>query len=93
MRGESTLKEANVLMKLHSEFEPYLDALDLRFNDLTNMQRVKVSSLPKNMPKSGIYVFSENDLNLYVGRSKRLRQRLNYHSSVTALLFGQPTAL
>ena len=37
--------------------------------------------LPKNIPSSGIYLFSEGASHLYVGRSKRLRDRLRYHSS------------
>lgn len=45
------------------------------------MQPLHVDSLPPQMPRSGIYLFSERDKHLYVGRSKRLRQRLRYHSS------------
>ncbi len=33
------------------------------------------------MPKSGVYLLSEGATHLYVGRSKRLRDRLRYHGT------------
>ena len=36
-------------------------------------------TLPKQLPDSGIYVFSEGEKHLYVGRSNRLRKRLQNH--------------
>jgi hypothetical protein len=42
------------------------------------------NELPQSVPESGIYLFSEGSKHLYVGRSKRLRSRLRYHSG-TAL--------
>ena len=44
------------------------------------MNPVTLARLPKVVPKSGIYLFSEGSTHLYVGRSKRLRERLRYHS-------------
>lgn len=44
------------------------------------MTPVKISFLPGNMPKSGIYLFSEERHHLYVGRSNNLRTRLQQHS-------------
>jgi predicted GIY-YIG superfamily endonuclease len=43
------------------------------------MQPATYSTLPKAMPESGIYLFSEGDRHLYVGRSRRIRRRLGNH--------------
>jgi predicted GIY-YIG superfamily endonuclease len=43
------------------------------------MVPAKVCSLPKVMPNRGIYLFSEGNDHLYVGRTNRLRQRLSEH--------------
>jgi hypothetical protein len=43
------------------------------------MLPVKVCALPKMMPARGIYVFTEGEKHLYVGRSNRLRHRLKEH--------------
>lgn len=48
------------------------------------MDPLTLSALPKDVPKSGIYLFSEGASHLYVGRSRRLRHRLRYHSSSSA---------
>lgn len=43
------------------------------------MVPVTVASLPFDAPQSGIYLFSENSQNLYVGRTNTIRKRLQYH--------------
>jgi hypothetical protein len=48
------------------------------------MRPLTATSLPRDIPKSGIYLFSENDNHLYVGRSNRLRQRLQEHCRPSA---------
>ena len=62
-------------------FRQHVESLHAKYEALIGMQPVLLQTLPKDMPRSGIYVFSEGDAHLYVGRSKRLRDRLNYHSS------------
>jgi predicted GIY-YIG superfamily endonuclease len=37
------------------------------------------ADLPKSMPETGIYMFLQNGQVLYVGRTNRLRKRLQYH--------------
>ena len=44
------------------------------------MAAVKVTDLPKVMPTAGIYLLSEGEDHLYVGRSNRLRERVRRHS-------------
>lgn len=48
------------------------------------MEPVKATSLPQRMPKAGAYLFSEGERHLYVGRSNRLRQRLQEHCRASA---------
>jgi len=57
----------------------YYDSLEPQFRRLVNMRPVKYGSLPREMPKRGIYLFSEGPTHLYVGRTNRLRQRLQNH--------------
>lgn len=44
------------------------------------MSPVKMSALPKRLPEKCIYLFSEEEDHLYVGRTRRLRNRLRQHS-------------
>jgi hypothetical protein len=43
------------------------------------MPPVKYGALPRELPICGIYLFSEGPVHLYVGRSRRLRERLRGH--------------
>src|SRR5687767_6737422 len=62
-------------------FQEVLDDLEPKFKELINSNPVTYSQLPSVMPKRGIYLFSEGDRHLYVGRTNRLRQRLSGHCS------------
>ena len=44
------------------------------------MEPVKIPSLPRDAPPQCIYLFSEGPHHLYVGRTRKLRQRLRQHS-------------
>lgn len=46
---------------------------------LLRAEAVSTSTLPKGMPRSGVYLFSEGDRHLYVGRSNRMRARIRRH--------------
>jgi hypothetical protein len=43
------------------------------------MEPVTVATLPREMPQAGIYLFSEADANLYVGRTNTIKNRLQNH--------------
>src|SRR5262249_17388676 len=45
------------------------------------MAPINNGALPRDMPLKGVYLFSEADRHLYVGRSNNLRQRYKQHSS------------
>lgn len=66
---------------MNSVFRQHVEQLHGKFEALMQMEPVTLAGLPKTVPSSGIYLFSEGPSHLYVGRSKRLRQRLRYHSS------------
>ncbi|WP_405240414.1 GIY-YIG nuclease family protein [Lentisalinibacter orientalis] len=44
------------------------------------MESVTAATLPRTAPTSGIYLFSEGDNHLYIGRTRMLRQRMGQHS-------------
>lgn len=60
-------------------FRKHVEALEPAFRQLVTMEPVTVARLPQDMPEAGIYLFSEGDKHLYVGRTKRMRSRLQTH--------------
>ena len=64
---------------MNNVFRQHVEQLHKRFEALMRLQPVTLADLPKAVPRSGIYLFSEGPSHLYVGRSKRLRERLRYH--------------
>jgi hypothetical protein len=64
---------------MDSTFQSLIDGLPLAFDRLMSMKPEKVSSLSAQMPAKGIYLLSEGSKHLYVGRSNRLRQRVQNH--------------
>ena len=65
---------------MNERFRQDVEHLHEKFEALMQMEPVRLAGLPRKLPQSGIYLFSEGQLHLYVGRSKRIRQRLRYHS-------------
>ena len=61
---------------MDEEFREHVESLAPKLMKLLEMQPLTVSALPGQMPKRGIYLFSEGDQHLYVGRSNRLKKRL-----------------
>ena len=64
---------------MEAVFRDHVEQLHTSFEALLAMQPVKLERLPRLIPKSGVYLFSEGSAHLYVGRSKRMRDRLRYH--------------
>ena len=48
------------------------------------MEPFTTSTLPRRMPESGIYLFTEDAKHLYVGRSNRLSSRIRRHGAETS---------
>jgi hypothetical protein len=60
-------------------FASVVESLDPSFRRLLSMSPVTYATLPRQMPTSGIYLFSEGERHLYVGRSRTIRKRLGRH--------------
>jgi predicted GIY-YIG superfamily endonuclease len=65
---------------MHESFRQYVETLHPSFEKLYNMHPVRIGALPKVIPEKCIYLFSEGQNHLYVGRTRRLRNRLRQHS-------------
>ncbi len=65
---------------MHDTFKQYVETLHPSFERLMNTPPVKMSALPKQLPEKCIYLLSEGETHLYVGRTRRLRNRLRQHS-------------
>lgn len=61
------------------KFTALVKQLAPRFAALLAMRPVANGELPRGMPKSGVYLFTENGKHLYVGRSNDLRGRYGRH--------------
>ena len=64
---------------MHPKFAGLVDTLAPKLDALLAMPPLRYGHLPINMPKSGVYLFSENGKHLYVGRSNTLRDRYSRH--------------
>jgi predicted GIY-YIG superfamily endonuclease len=56
-----------------------VESLEPKFQTLVSMPAVRFGLLPSTMPERGIYLFSEGDRHLYIGRTNRIRKRLQNH--------------
>lgn len=64
---------------MNDHFRELIADLEPCFQRLMAMEPVKAATLPRGMPTAGVYVFSEGGRHLYVGRTNRLRARLQQH--------------
>ena len=64
---------------MNATFVKHIQHLDRKVDELLSSPAYKYSSLPRGIPKCGIYLFSDGPQHLYVGRSNRIRGRLGSH--------------
>ena len=64
---------------MHPTFARLLEGLHPKYEQLVTMSPCSEGNLPKDMPKQGVYLFSEGGHHLYVGRSNKLRVRYGRH--------------
>jgi len=69
---------------MDKRFASVIESLHPSFEKLVHMEPVTTGTLPRHMPKSGVYLFTEGKRHLYVGRSNRLRSRIRRHGAVSA---------
>jgi hypothetical protein len=61
-------------------FKQLLETLHPSFERMMQMPPLKMIALPSKLPEKCIYLLSEGNNHLYVGRTRRLRNRLRQHS-------------
>jgi hypothetical protein len=61
-------------------FQRYIEELHPSFERLVNQTSVTIGGLPGELPRQCVYLFSEGERHLYVGRSNNFRNRLRQHS-------------
>jgi predicted GIY-YIG superfamily endonuclease len=64
---------------MDATFANIIESLDPQYRRLLLAAAHRYEQLPRQMPKRGIYLFSEGPSHLYVGRTNRLRERLRNH--------------
>ncbi len=64
---------------MNPHFAEVTEKLEPSFQRLLAMEPFTPVSLPKKMPREGVYLFSEDKDHLYVGRSKDIRKRIARH--------------
>lgn len=70
---------------MHPKFAEVVESLQPSFERLMAMEPLRGTppSL-QSTPKRGIYLFSESDRHLYIGRSNRIADRYRRHCSISA---------
>ncbi|MEE8344890.1 MAG: GIY-YIG nuclease family protein [Woeseiaceae bacterium] len=61
-------------------FDQIITAVKLKHEQLCNADVHTIATLPRVTPSRGIYLFSEKEKPLYVGRTNTLRTRLQQHT-------------
>jgi hypothetical protein len=69
---------------MNERFAEAIQSLQPSLERLLAMEPVTTANLPRDMPKSGVYLFTEAADHLYVGRSNRLRSRICRHGALCA---------
>jgi hypothetical protein len=64
---------------MHPTFARLVAGLPPKYEQLIAMPPCQAGTLPKVMPKQGVYLFSEGGQHLYVGRSNNIRGRYGRH--------------
>lgn len=66
---------------MNPDFARFVETLHPSFERLIAMEPVRGGTLPRDMPLQGVYLFSEANRYLYVGRSNKLSQRYKQHTN------------
>lgn len=78
---------------MNAQFSRLVDTLEPRFQQLMAMAPVTYANLPQTLPRCAIYLFSEGDEHLYVGRTGNLRNRLHGHCGSPSTLYASAFAV
>lgn len=64
---------------MNHRFRKLVEDLEPTFQALVRKRPVRSTALPRDLPKRGVYLFSEAEKHLYVGRTDNLRRRIQDH--------------
>jgi hypothetical protein len=73
---------------MNEKFQPYIEELESKLQRLLSEKPAKPLALPRRMPQIGVYLFSEDDKHLYVGRTRRLKRRIKEHANILGAPFA-----
>lgn len=65
---------------MHPAFKEFADSLQPSFERLMDSEPFTTGTIPRGCPNQGIYLFSEGDRHLYVGRTRQFKKRMAQHS-------------
>ncbi|MBW8036603.1 MAG: hypothetical protein FVQ79_13505 [Planctomycetes bacterium] len=67
---------------MDEKFRVLIEGLSQKYNELISMEPVSIDTSPPDTPKGGVYLFYENEIPMYAGRTKlKIRVRLKNHVS------------
>lgn len=66
-------------LQMHSKFAAHVESLETSLQRLLTMPPVKPDQLLSDVPPAGVYLISEGERHIYVGRSNNLRRRMRRH--------------
>ncbi len=71
---------------MHERFKVLVERMHPLYEKLLESSPITADTLPSDaaMPRRGIYLFSEGDNHLYVGRSNYIRRRYQQHTRLNA---------
>ncbi len=64
---------------MNPKFAVLVKDIQAKLDTMLTMPPLRYGKLPRGMPMSGVYLFTENGKHLYVGRSNGLRARYGRH--------------
>jgi hypothetical protein len=73
------LPNSTLGLTMNEQFYQHIESLHPSFEGLLSSVPFQFASLPKALPKAGIYLFSNGEQHLYVGRTNSIRKRLQQH--------------
>jgi hypothetical protein len=69
---------------MNEQFLTLIASLEPKLQQLLALPPSQYANLPRQLPRQAIYLFSESEKYLYVGRTNRLRERLRGHCTPSA---------
>lgn len=65
---------------MNEKFKALIKGLHRKYEALMSMSPFTIDTVPSGCPVGGVYLFTENGVHLYAGRTKKsIRKRLKYH--------------